>query len=127
MLISFAATVFVFGIAVVVLFQLALAIGMPWGHLAMGGKFPGRFPPKMRIAALVQGVILAFLGAVVLVRSGLLLPEWSASARWLIWVVVAFSGLSVVLNVITPSKWERIIWVPVTVVLLITSIIVATN
>lgn len=30
---------------VVAAFQLALALGAPWGEMAMGGKFTGRFPP----------------------------------------------------------------------------------
>ncbi|MBV7328584.1 hypothetical protein KFU94_10045 [Chloroflexi bacterium TSY] len=94
------AYIFVFFTAIVVLFQFALAAGMPWGHLAMGGRYPGRFPPKMRIAA---------------------------AARGLIWVAVAFSAISTILNIITPSKWERILWVPVTVVMLISSVIVALN
>jgi hypothetical protein len=38
-----------------VLFQLALACGAPWGHLAMGGgKYPGVFPVPLRIAAVVS-------------------------------------------------------------------------
>jgi hypothetical protein len=43
----------------------------------------------------------------------------------LIWVVVAISVASVVLNVITPSPGERRIWVPVTVVIFVCSLFVA--
>lgn len=32
-------------------FQLALALGAPWGTYVMGGTFPGSFPPAMRAAA----------------------------------------------------------------------------
>jgi len=48
-----AAVVYAFFSAVACLFQLALALGAPWGKLAMGGAFPGRFPPKLRILAAV--------------------------------------------------------------------------
>jgi hypothetical protein len=37
----------------VVAFQIALAAGAPWGAFAMGGAFPGQFPPALRIVALV--------------------------------------------------------------------------
>jgi hypothetical protein len=33
----------------VVAFQIALAVGAPWGEFAMGGAFPGQFPPEMQL------------------------------------------------------------------------------
>jgi len=111
------------GLAVV--FQLGLAIGMPWGEVAMGGRYPGKFPHHMRGAAVIQAVFLATLATVVLIRAGWLLEEWFEPSKRLIWVVVAFAGLSVVLNLTTPSKWERRLWGPVTVLMLISSIAVA--
>ena len=93
----------------VIAFQIALALGAPWGAYAMGGAFPGQFPPELRVAAVVQAVILAGLALVVLARTGITLPKWSRTSRWLVWAVVAFSGLSLVLNLITPSARERAI------------------
>ena len=109
----------------VVAFQIALAAGAPWGAYAMGGAFPGQFPPGLRVAALVQAVILIGWIAVVLARAGLSFPGWSRSSRWLIWVVVAFAAVSLVLNLITPSARERAIWAPTALILLISSLIVA--
>lgn len=109
----------------VVAFQLALALGAPWGSYAMGGKFPGKYPPNMRFAAIVQAVILVLIALVALSRAGLVLPQWSSVSVWLIWAVVAFSAVSFVLNLITPSAGERRIWAPVTFLLLICSIVVA--
>src|SRR5512137_2608569 len=87
----------------VVVFQISLAAGAPWGAFAMGGAFPGQYPPALRIAALVQAVLLLAFAVVVLARAGVLLPGWSRVSRWLIWFVVAFAALSFVLNLITPS------------------------
>ena len=111
----------------VIAFQIALALGAPWGAYAMGGAFPGQFPPELRVAALVQAVILAVLALVVVARAGIVLPKWSRTSRWLIWVVVAFSAVSLVLNTITPSAGERAIWAPVALVMLICSVIVAVS
>ena len=111
----------------VVAFQIALALGAPWGAYAMGGAFPGQFPPELRVAAVVQAVILAGLALVVLARAGITLPKWSRTSRWLVWVVVAFSALSLVLNLITPSARERAIWAPVALIMLICSVIVAVS
>ena len=109
----------------VVAFQIALAAGAPWGAFAMGGAFPGQFPPALRIAALVQAALLLAMAAVVLARAEVMLPKWSRVSRWLIWFVVAFAGLSLVFNLITPSADERAIWAPTAFLLLISSGIVA--
>ena len=106
---------------VVVAFQFALAAGAPWGEFAMGGAFPGQFPPALRIGAIVQAVLLLVMAAVVLARAGVILPGWSRASRWLIWFVVAFAALSLVLNLITPSAGERAIWAPVAFLLLVSS------
>jgi hypothetical protein len=109
----------------VVGFQIALAAGAPWGAYAMGGAFPGQFPSAMRVAALVQAVILLLFAGVVLARAGVAVRRWSRASRRLIWLVVAFSTLSLVLNLITPSAGERAIWAPVALVLLVCSLLVA--
>lgn len=109
----------------VVAFQVALAAGAPWGAYAMGGAYPGQFPPALRVAAVVQAALLTGMAAVVLARGGLMLNRWSRVSRWLIWGVVAFATVSLVLNLITPSKLERAIWAPVALIMLVTSVVVA--
>lgn len=109
----------------VVAFQVALALGAPWGAYAMGGAFPGVYPIRLRIAALVQGVAIGMLVVVVLSAGGVALPALHAAFPWLVWVVVAFSAVGVVLNSISRSAGERRIWVPVALVMLLTSLLVA--
>lgn len=53
----------------VVAFQLALAAGAPWGSFAMGGAYPGTFPPALRVAAVVQAALLLALAGIVLARA----------------------------------------------------------
>ena len=109
----------------VVAFQVALAAGAPWGAYAMGGAFPGQFPPTLRIAVLVPAALIVGMAAVVMSRAGLVLAGWSHASRWLVWVVVAFAAVSLVLNLITPSAGERAIWAPVALLLLASSAVVA--
>ena len=120
-----AAVVFAVVTVGVIGFQVALALGAPWGVYAMGGSFPGRFPPRMRVAALAQAALLAVAALIVLSGAGLILPSLSKALPWLIWLVVALSGASVVLNALSPSSEERRIWVPVGVVMLASSLTVA--
>lgn len=120
-----AALVFAFMAVGVIAFQVALALGAPWGRYAMGGAFPGRFPPPMRVAAVVQAILFALLAVAVLSAAGLVLPDLAAAAPWLAWVAVAVSALALVLNAISRSAGERRIWVPVASVLLVSSLLVA--
>ena len=120
-----AAYIFGFLTAIVMLFQLALALGAPWGEMAMGGKFPGRFPPTLRISAIAQMILLGFAALVVLIRAGLVLEKYFVFSKSAIWFVVALCVVSAILNTITPSKKERMLWSPVTIILVICAVVVA--
>ncbi|WP_145320138.1 hypothetical protein [Paenibacillus xylanexedens] len=125
MIVLTSAIVFTVLILIVILFQIALAAGLPWGEYAMGGKFPGKYPVSMRFACIIQIAILAFMGIVVLSKSRSLVREWSAFADIAIWFIVGYLVLGTILNLITRSVWERRIWAPVTLLMLVSSIIVA--
>ena len=124
---TFAVVIFLVLCAIVALFQLALALGAPWGEYTMGGRFPGRLPSKMRIAALIQIIILLGMAFIVLIKSGWAFSQLYSIGRIGIWFVAAFFVVGSILNLSTPSKGERAIWGPANILLLITSIIVALN
>ncbi|MES2037006.1 MAG: hypothetical protein V4495_04155 [Pseudomonadota bacterium] len=109
----------------VALFQLGLACGAPWGSLAMGGKYPDKLPFRLRIAALLQLGLLAFIALIIFICAGMILPDYLDWSRKAIWGAVAFMSISSLLNLITPSKWERRIWAPVALLLLTCSVVVA--
>jgi hypothetical protein len=108
-----AVTIFFISCAIVAFFQSALALGAPWGEYTLGGRFPGKLPPKMRIAALVQILIVFAFAFIVLVASGLAFSQFLNQGKIAIWLVVAFFVFGSILNVSTPSKGERMIWGPV--------------
>ncbi len=120
-----AAYIFIALVVLVVAFQLALAAGMPWGHLTWGGRFSGTLPRPMRAISLVTTIILVLFGLIVGVRAKALFLKWNYFANSAIWFVVAYCGLGVGANAVTPSKWERIIWLPVVILMLICSTVVA--
>jgi hypothetical protein len=122
---AFAALMFAFVAVGVIAFQVALALGAPWGTYAMGGAFPGRFPPPMRIAAAIQALVIGVLAVVVLSAAGLVLPDLALALPWLVWVAVVVSAVALILNAISRSAGERRIWVPVAAVMLVSSLIVA--
>jgi|SRR5688500_17156140 len=125
MIASLAAVVFAVVTSAVVGFQFALALGVPWGAYAMGGRFPGTLPPPMRVAAVVQAGLLIPIVLIVLSRAGFLFPQWAGVTTWAVWVAVAVCAVALVLNTITPSRAERRIWAPAAGVMLICSLVVA--
>jgi hypothetical protein len=122
---ALAALAYLAGTLLVVSFQIALALGAPWGAYAVGGRFPGRFPPSLRLLALVQAVVLGLLGLVVASAAGLADMRLSAELYWLMWLVVVLAALSLVMNAASRSPGERRLWVPVASVMLASSLVVA--
>jgi hypothetical protein len=110
---------------IVIIFQFCLAIGLPWGEASMGGKFPGKYPPKMRVVSIINIFILSFITLIVLTKANFILPQYKSFSDAAIYFVVGFSAVTFILNSITPSKIEKKIWAPVTFVQLIFSLIVA--
>ena len=101
--------------------QVGLAWCAPWGHLTLGGQYPGVLPPGLRIGALVQSLILLLMAASVTQRAGVLdagLPDWS------IWPALAITVLTTIGNLATPSIPERRLWGPVTVAMLAAILVV---
>lgn len=126
MLESISAIIFCALAGIVIIFQGCLASGVPWGKASMGGRYPGKYPPKMRVVAILNMLILAFMAAVVLSEANLMFPQLNTISGIGIWVIVVFFVIGTILNTITPSKIERI-WAPVALIQLITSLIVAIN
>jgi hypothetical protein len=107
-------------LGVISLFQIALAAGAPWGAASWGGRHPGRLPTGYRIGSAVAGLFFyPAVALVVLGAAGLLGDDavGSGGAAGL-WVFAGLFGLSALVNLISPSKVERI-WAPVAFVLTI--------
>lgn len=118
--------IFSFATLIIIIFQICLTIGLPWGKASMGGKFPGKYPTKMRYVSFGASVFLSFLILVVLSKANLLFNSLNLFSNYAIWFVVLFSFIQIVLHIITPSKIEKI-WLPFVVIMFISSFIVALN
>lgn len=125
-IVFYALVFFVFLTSIVIIFQICLAIGLPWGAASMGGKFPGKYPPKMRFVAVLNSFILFFITIIVISRTGYLFSTIFPFSKLMIWFIVLFFCIATIMNSITPSKIERI-WIPVLVFQAITCIIIALN
>jgi len=105
----------------VCIFQFTLILGAPLGEYTMGGQTKGKLPIQGRIAAGVSIIVLAVMAQVLLAIHGTGLfvnaPTWLIDA--LKWFTFVYAILGFVMNWITRSKKERMVWGPVATVLLV--------
>lgn len=112
-------------LALLVVFQLALALGAPWGRLAWGGQHAGVLPRGYRIGSAVTLLVYAAIGMVPLDLAGVIDVLPNGVALVLAWVIFAVFALSLVLNAISRSKLERAVMTPVASVLTVLAFLVA--
>jgi len=101
-------------------FQLCLIGGAPWGRLIQGGTHGRALPIPARVFAGLSIVLLSAMALAILSAAG----RWPGWPIWTGWAVLAVQGLSVMLNLITPSAAERRLWGPVTAAMLLLALIV---
>jgi hypothetical protein len=107
-------------------FQMALALGAPWGRAAWGGAHQGRLPRTLRIASGFAAVFWILAASVLLKRAGHeLIPLSFSVARWGTWVLFGLSVLGALMNLASRSRLERLIWSPVSAILAVLCLLVA--
>ena len=99
--------------------QLAVAAGAPLGQITVGGRFESQLPPRWRLLAIVQALVLLAMSMVVLDHGGVINIGLPNAAFW---AVFALTCLTFIANVITPSKAERLLWSPVIGLMLLSAL-----
>lgn len=103
------------------IFQIALALGAPFGYLAWGGGDPGRLPPLRRASSLLA----AGLVAVFAVAFGQALELWVVFGTdrlpWVFGAGAVVFALSTLGNALSSSRAERWHGVPVAATLALCS------
>lgn len=107
------------------MFQFSLVLGAPFGEATMGGIFKGVLPLKFRILALIQSIILLFFMIVILIRAEVMLSEYYFQSTYVVWYIALFFLVGSVLNMITKSRIERLIWAPVNIILFTATVFIA--
>lgn len=122
-----AAIVAAAGLAVVIAFQLALAVGAPWGRAAYGGGSPGVLPPGLRVNSAIFGLVMFPVVVLYVLDIGRVIEaDWLPGSRtFVIWVLVVFFAIGTLMNGISRSRFERMLWTPMNVVLLVCCLVLA--
>lgn len=104
-------------------FQIGLIIGMPWGEWTMGGYNKGALPIRLRFGAFISASILSFFALTISNKINLFGLNISLPS-WVSFLIIGFNVLAVIANSITQSPKERKLWQPITIVMLICSLVI---
>ncbi len=123
-----AASVAIGLLVVIAVFQLALALGAPWGAAAWGGQHAGVLPRRLRIASAVAGLVIYPLVIVLVLDAvGWISVGWLNGVGSLpMWILAGLLGLGALANFASRSPRERI-WGPVALVTAICCALLALN
>lgn len=104
----------------VILFQICMIAGAPWGRLTQGGFNSGKLPTRNRILAGFSVFLMLAMGLSIISAAG----YWPSWPIWSGWIALASTIVSVIMNLMTPSVPERKLWGPVTLAMLGLALIV---
>ncbi|HSR45175.1 MAG TPA: hypothetical protein VLT15_08095 [Acidimicrobiia bacterium] len=108
-------------------FQLALARGAPWGEASWGGRHSGVLPAHLRIASLVAGGVIYPLAILtVLDGAGVVDLGWPNPGPVTMWVITGLFVLATVMNLASPSRRERL-WAGPAISIAILCAVIALN
>jgi len=111
-------------LALLAIFQIALALGAPLGRFAWGGQHRV-LPARLSIGSLVSVLIYALIAVLAWDRARAIDVVPDIVAQVGMWTVFVYFVLGILMNAISRSKPERNTMVPVTIVLAVLSFLIA--
>ncbi|MEU0479161.1 hypothetical protein ABZ260_08270 [Streptosporangium sp. NPDC006013] len=103
-------------LAVLAALQIALAAGAPLGRFVWGGQHDV-LPRNLRIGSVVAVLIYAVFALFLLSKAGLVSIIGEPLLTIGMWVIVVYLALGSVLNLLSRSKFERLVMTPTALLL----------
>ena len=98
-------------------FHVLLSAGAPWGAFAWGGSRTGVLPKKLRIASAASAAFWIAMAIIVADYGEVISAGIDRSVALLvIRILTALLAIGTVLNLMSPSKKEKLLWTPVAAV-----------
>lgn len=108
------------------IFQLAIVFGAPLGEYSYGGANKGVLPRNYRVSSVFSALFALAVSGHYLAQLGVITQLLASDANSIAnWILVGFAGLAAIMNNISRSKKERLVWGPTTILMLFASITVA--
>ncbi|RGE21471.1 hypothetical protein [Leucobacter sp. wl10] len=111
-------------LAILSVFQIALACGAPLGRFAWGGAHT-TLPLGLRFAAASAVLRYLFIGFIAFDRAGAIAVLPREFSFWVMWLIVAHLGFSAILSLLSASRHERMTLAPYTLVMGLLSLLIA--
>ena len=104
-------------LVVVIVMSILLICGLPLGEFSMGGRFGKIWPPKIRIIGISQLLTQVFALYIIL-AAGSIVPCFISYTvtRVICFVFAAFFFGNTFLNIISPSKKEKFVMTPMSLI-----------
>ncbi len=116
---------FLFGMVIVL--YILIALGVPLGEYAMGGKY--KILPKHMRVVFAFSIILQLVGVIVLLQTGsylkLIFP--AGITRGICFVYAFYLTLNVIMNFMSQSKKEKLVMTPLSAITAVCFWITAVN
>lgn len=105
----------------VAIFQVAVILGAPVGRFTQGGQHEGKLPMGNRALAAISMLLLLAMSATVSGKIGrgpfVSLSSGVLATVW--WITVFYLLVGVVMNLASRSKQERLLFAPLTTIILV--------
>ncbi|MCR5327952.1 MAG: hypothetical protein K6E12_03725 [Saccharofermentans sp.] len=100
----------------VAVMEVLLIIGLPLGEFTMGGRHKV-LPPMYRVFA-ASSIVLQLFGAFIILQGGGIMVMWFAGnvTKIICFVFAGFFAVNTIMNLISPSKKEKIVMTPLAAV-----------
>jgi len=104
-------------LAILSIFQIALALGAPIGQFAWGGQHKV-LPPNLRVGSVLSIIIYFGIATCLLSKSSLyqITPQGTL-LDVLVWIIFAYLVLGILMNAISRSEPERYTMTPTAIIL----------
>lgn len=100
----------------VAVMEVLLIIGLPLGEFTMGGRHKV-LPPMYRVFA-ASSIVLQLFGAFIILQGGGIMVMWFTGnvTKIICFVFAGFFAVNTIMNLISPSKKEKIVMTPLAAV-----------
>jgi uncharacterized membrane protein SirB2 len=121
--VTVATIIFLFILALLSMFQIALAFGAPIGRFAWGGQHQ-ILPPKLRFGSIVSLAFYTVFAIAIISKSFQEIIPRGQFLDALLWCITTYLVLGVFMNAVSRSKSERYTMTPLTIILVLCILVV---
>lgn len=125
LIVTIVSVIALIGLTGLMIFQLLLLFGLPYGNMAWGGKYDV-LPLKLRIGSLISAAVILYGIIVLLEKSAIVfLVNNQTILNISSWFFVILFGLSTLGNINSKSEKEKKIMTPLAIILTLSFLIVS--